>query len=109
MSEARERVRHAFLVEDWKPVVRNTLRGFCTVTLPSGLILSEVAVHIDGAKSWAMPASKPMISREGTVMRDQAGKVRYAPIISFTSKELRDRFSGQVIEALLAVYPEALA
>jgi hypothetical protein len=30
-------------------------------------------------------------------MRDDTGKVRYAPVISFASKEVRDRFSQGVI------------
>jgi hypothetical protein len=55
-----------------------------------------------------MPASKPMISRDGVVMKDAAGKVKYVPIVSFASKDLRDRFSTSVIEALLAAHPDAL-
>ena len=35
------------------------------------------------------------------------GKVRYAPIIEFTSKEIRDRWSAAVIEAMRAAHPEA--
>jgi hypothetical protein len=111
MSETREltaAVRHAFIVDEWKPMHRATLRGFCKVTMPSGMILADVSVHLDSGKSWAMPASKPMIGRDGNVLRDQAGKVRYSPIVSFASKELRDRFSVAVIDALLATYPDAL-
>ncbi len=111
MSETRDRVaavRHAFTLDDWKPMRRHSLCGFATVTLPSGMILSDVSVHTDSGKSWAMPASKPMIGRDGNVLRDQAGKVRYSPIVSFASKELRDRFSAAVIEALLATHPDAL-
>ena len=95
MSETREltaAVRHAFIVDEWKPMHRATLRGFCKVTMPSGMILADVAVHLDS----------------GNVLRDQAGKVRYSPIVSFASKELRDRFSVAVIDALLATYPDAL-
>ena len=35
------------IVEDWKPVGKNTLLGFCRVRLPSGMILHDVAVHIE--------------------------------------------------------------
>ena len=103
-SETRERaaVRQAFIVEDLRPLLRNTLRGFLTVIMPSGMVLSEVAIHASGDSVWASPASKPMVSREGAVLRDQAGNVRYAPIVSFTSKARRDAFSRQVIEALIA-------
>jgi len=49
-----------------------------------------------------------MIDRNGAVMTDQTGKVRYSPIIEFTSKDVRDRFSNAVVEALRLAHPEAL-
>jgi hypothetical protein len=109
-GDTRERaaaIRNAFIVEDWKPYSRNSLKGFCRVVLSSGLVLAEVAIHASGDCAWA-PASKPMLSPEGAVLRDEAGKIRYAPIVAFTSKARRDVFSRLVIEALLASYPEAL-
>jgi hypothetical protein len=49
-----------------------------------------------------------MLGRDGTVMRDAAGKIQYAPVVSFVSRELRDRISAQVVDALRQAYPEAL-
>jgi hypothetical protein len=48
-----------------------------------------------------------MIDRDGSVLRDERNKVRYTPIIEFTSKNVRDRFSDQVIAALRQGHPEA--
>lgn len=101
-------VKNAVIVEEFTPLCRNTLRGFAKIVLPSGMILSDVAIHVSHGAAWASPASKPMVSRDGMVVKDASGKVRYVPIVSFASKELRDRFSGAVIEALRASYPEAL-
>jgi hypothetical protein len=42
-------------------------------------------------------------------MRDEKQKIRYQPIIEFTSKNIRDRFSDQVIAALKLSHPEAFA
>ena len=98
----------SFIVEDCKPLARNSLRGFARVRLPSGMILRDVAIHAKNASAWAAPASKPMIDRNGMVMKDQGGKIKYAPIIEFTSKVLRDKFSKAVIDALRAAHPEAL-
>jgi hypothetical protein len=99
----------ALTISDWKPRVSGTLRGFCTAQLPSGMFLHETAIHTRNGIWWASPASKPMVGKDGTVLRDEAGKIRYSPIVSFASRERRDRFSQGVIEALRQVQPEVFA
>ncbi len=98
----------AITIEEFTPITRNTLRGFCKVSLPSGMILSDVSVHVSGETAWASPASKPVLDRNGVATRDTAGKIRYVPVVSFARRDLRDRFSNAVIEALRASHPEAL-
>jgi hypothetical protein len=100
---------NTFVIEDFVPVLRNTLRGFARVRTPSGMVLHDVAIHQKNGSSWASPASKPIIGREGTVIRDADGKAQYAPVVGFTTREVRDRWSAAVIDALLARYPEALS
>jgi hypothetical protein len=58
--------------------------------------------------AWASPPSKPMIGRDGAALTDAKGKARYSPIIEFTTREIRDRFSAAVIEALRVSHPEVL-
>jgi hypothetical protein len=94
------------LVSDWKARQAGTLRGFCTVHLPSGMVLHEVAIHTRSGSWWASPASKPMLSRDGTALRDEAGKVRYSPVVSFADKQTRDRLSQAVVDALRRAHPE---
>ena len=101
-------LKHAIAIEAFNEVRRHTLRGFAKIILPSGMIMIDVAIHVQGNSAWAAPPSKPMLDRNGDTMRD-GGKVRYAPVIAFRSKELRDRFSAQVIEALRRSRPEALS
>jgi hypothetical protein len=50
-----------------------------------------------------------VIGRDGAVVRDPVGKIQYAPVITFASRELRDRFNDQVIAALRNSHPDALA
>lgn len=95
-------------INDWKPLRRNSLRGFVTVTLPSGMILHEVLIHVTPDGPWAAPPSKPMIGRDGVAMKDAAGKARYSPIVSFADKPMRERWSSAIIAALLASHPDAL-
>lgn len=97
-----------FLISDWKPVRRGALRGFVTATLPSGMIVHEISVFETNGRAWASPPSKLMIDREGHAMLDDAGKRRYSPLIEFTEKATRDRFSDAIIAALRAAHPGAL-
>jgi hypothetical protein len=99
---------HAFVAEEFSAVRKGSLRGFAKVILPSGLVLSDVSIHVDAGKAWASPASKPMLDKNGQVLRDAAGKIRYVSIVGFTSKQVRDRFSDAVIAAVSLAFPEAL-
>jgi hypothetical protein len=97
------------VISDWKPRVSNSLRGFFTVTPPSGLVLHELSLHTKDGTWWLGFPAKPMVI-DGNVQRDEGGKVRYgAPLISFASRQARDRFNAQVIEALREAQPEVFA
>ena len=98
-----------FVIEDFKPLHKNTLLGFCRVRTPSGIIFHDVGIHRSGESWWASPASKPMISRDGSATKDAAGKIQDVPIVSFATKELRDRFSHAVVDALRQIHPELAA
>ena len=91
---------------DWRPLRKNNLLGFAKIELPSGMILADVTILIGERGPWASSPSKPMINADGHVLRDDRGKIRYAPIIEFTSKDVRNRFSNSVIEAMRLAHPE---
>lgn len=96
------------VIEDFKPLTRNTLRGFCTARFPSGLVLHEISLHVSNGKAWASPPSKPMVGSSGTALRDREGKIRYQPLVSFTSKAARDSWSEQIVNAVQDLHPDAL-
>jgi hypothetical protein len=85
------------------------LLGLTKVQFPSGLIVPEIAIHQAGSKLWAAPPSRLMLDRDGAVLRDDDGKVRYAPIVSFQTHGVRSSWSRQVIAALCETHPEAFA
>jgi DNA-binding cell septation regulator SpoVG len=99
----------AIKILEWRALPKNSLRGFVKIEMPSGMILSDVAVMVGERGSWASPPAKPMIGRDGAPLKDSAGKARYSPIVEFVSKDVRDRFSAAVIEALRAAHPDALS
>ncbi len=98
-----------FFVSDFVSVQRATLRGFVTVSQPSGMIIHDVSLHQKNNSTWAAPPSKPMINRDGVVLRDDNGKIRYASIVEFASKKLRDRWSDAVVDAVKAAFPTAFS
>ena len=98
-----------FVIRDWRPMRKGSLLGFAKVEMPSGMIISDVTILISERGPWASPPSKPMVGRDGLALKDDAGKVRYTPIIEFASKEIRDRFSTAVVDGLRVSHPEALS
>jgi hypothetical protein len=98
-----------FVIEEFTAVTRNTLLGFARVRLPSGLVVHDCAVHVHDGRAWVSPPAKAMLSRDGVQMKDAAGKLMWSPIISFASRELRDRFIDSVLAALRASHPAVLA
>lgn len=94
---------------DWRPLTKGALRGFAKIELPSGMLIADVTILSGNNGPWASPPSKPQVGRDGAVIKDAAGKARYTPIIEFASKDVRDRWSNAVIEALRAAHPGALA
>ena len=92
---------------EFRPLRKNSLLGFAKVELPSGLIISDVTILNGDRGPWASPPSKPMVGADGVALRGDNGKIRYTPIIEFTSREIRNRWSAAVIEAMRQSHPEA--
>jgi hypothetical protein len=88
-------------IEDFRSLVRNTLRGFARVRLPEGIILHDVSIHISDGKPWASPPGRPMVGRDGRQLKDATGKPQFSPTLTFTSRADRDAFSNAIIEAVL--------
>ena len=91
----------------FKPLTRNTLRGFATVRFASGLVLHEIGIHTSNGKAWAAPPARPMV-KEGRQLLDDAGKPRWQCLIEFADRATRDAWSSQVIAALNLQFPAAL-
>jgi hypothetical protein len=97
------------IIEEFRPLARNTLRGFARVRLPEGIIVHDIAVHVRDGEPWASPPGRPMVGRNGTPLKDAAGKARFSPTISFVSRADQDAFSRAIIAAMRAAHPAALA
>jgi DNA-binding cell septation regulator SpoVG len=70
------------VVEEFKAIGSNSLRGFARVRLPSGMVVHDVAIHMGADGPWAGTPSKASIGRDGVqIKRD--GKPVFAPVVSF--------------------------
>jgi hypothetical protein len=97
-------------IVEWKPLVKNSLRGFATVRLRNGLSIKDVTVHSSNGKRWASLPSKPLVDKDGNAQRDrESGKIRYVPILEWPSRDVADRFSEAVISAIEAAHPGQMA
>jgi hypothetical protein len=95
-------------VEKFTPLRSNTLRGFVSVAIPElHMRIYDLSAHEKNGKRWVGLPAKPQIDRSGTVRKGENGKPLYTPVLEFTDKETRDRFSARVIAALLEFAPSA--
>jgi len=91
----------ARLVE-WRPVENNpSLVGRATVRFAGGWTVSSIPIfrRADGSLSARVPSS-PIIGPDGTHLRGDDGKKKYAAIISFEGKEAKARWDSAVLAAL---------
>ncbi len=91
---------------EWKPMRKNTLRGFATVRYGS-LTIRDVTVHNSNGKTWAGMPSKPMIGSDNTAKTDERGKIKYVSMLEWSSGAAADRFSEEVVAAVETQYPDA--
>jgi hypothetical protein len=87
------------VASDWRSVERNTLRGFFSLKLPSGLVLRECSLHEQGEKRWVGLPGKPQLDEDGRQRIGADGKKLYTPIVEL-SRERREAFQ---VAALAAV------
>jgi hypothetical protein len=93
---------------EWRPIRKASLRGFCCVELPSGLIVRDVAVHNKGGRSWAALPGRPVLDHDGRHVSNNVGQKQYAAVLVWRDRELVDRFSARVVELICAAHPGVL-
>ena len=103
-------MKFAVTCTDFRPLHRNTLRGFATVKLPDlCLTIRDIAVHQhSGGSRWAQLPARPMLDNAGAARRNSDGKIEYAAMFEFEGREVRDAFSAAVVRAVLDFNPAAL-
>jgi len=80
------------LVGNWKAYEKNTLRGFLSLTLPSGIVLHNCALHEKNGARWIGLPSRQYPKDDGSI--------GYAPIVEFATSEVRSRFQRAALAAV---------
>jgi hypothetical protein len=84
----------------WRPHQAGTLRGFCDIELPSGLVLCDISVHESAGQRWANPAGIPALDADRRQRLGPNGKPDYRPSARFAHSGARERFRAAVLAAL---------
>lgn len=92
---------------EFRPYVKNTLRGFATVSLSNGLVIHDMPVHNSAGRHWAGMPSKPMLAPDGTAKRE-GGKIKYVRVLEWSDKDTGDRFSDALCELVSQQHPGSL-
>ena len=93
---------------EWRPLIKNSLRGFASVALPCGLKIRDIPVLLGRNGPWASLPNKSLLDNNGQQKRDANGKPAYVAILKWRDRELSDRFSAAVVELIRSQHPDAL-
>jgi hypothetical protein len=76
---------------DWKPYAKNTLQGFISVELASGLVLHSLMLHEKNGSRWIGFPAREWVHE---------GIKQYARFIEFRDRAAADWFRDEVLAAL---------
>jgi hypothetical protein len=83
---------------EWRPLDRNTLRGFAHIRVAWQLDINGLAVHQNG-KRWAQLPARQQLDNAGDLVKD-GERIRYATVLQFSDRHIADRFSDAVVHAV---------
>ncbi len=85
----------------WKPYEKNTLKGFADLWLRAArLNISGVAVHEKNGKRWVQLPARPQLDKDRNLVCGEDGKIQYAKVMDFDSREVSDRFNAAALKAI---------
>ena len=92
---------------EFKPLVRNTLRGFASVYIAEMRItFRDIPVHTKNGKCWAQLPAKAFV-KDGELVRNDQGKISYLTMFEWDSRAVADAFSDAVVRAVREHTPDA--
>jgi hypothetical protein len=82
---------NSFTVLEFRAFERNTLRGFLSLQLPSGMVIRECCLHKKDEARWISPPARKW---------EKNGETGWTNLVDFDSKESRQRFQAAALQAI---------
>lgn len=99
---------NGIVATNWRRLEKNSLRGFCDLSLARGLTIKDCALHQQNGRECIGLPGKPLIDEDGRHRIDPGtGRRLYVPVIEI-GKEERSGFQREALKAvhqLLLVSP----
>jgi len=95
-----------FTIDRFAFYKEGSMVGHAVVSTPAGIIFHDVSIHERSGMWFAVPSRRPVLGPDGRQARDPSGRQVWAPVMSFRTDDLRDKFSAAVIQALRRQHPE---
>jgi hypothetical protein len=90
-----------FTASNWRPMDRNTLKGFLDITLPSGVRINDCTVHQKNEKRWVGLPARPQTNKDGTPRLDpKTGKQAWSASVEIPDPARRARFQRAALDAV---------
>jgi hypothetical protein len=84
----------------WSPVNRGSLIGHVDVRYGDVLFRGCPVLRSSG-RTWVGLPAKPMLDRNGHVVRSDDGKTRFQPMAEWPNRDVADQFSQAVLGSLI--------
>jgi hypothetical protein len=84
-------------VTEFKPMQKNTLQGFFSLELTSGIVIKDMTLHRKGDKQWVSFPARPY--------QDKEGNQKWAKIIEIPDQERWWHFNSKALEAVAKYQP----
>jgi hypothetical protein len=88
-------------IKNFKPLEKNTLRGFFDVELPSGMVLCGCTLHESHGKFWVGLPARPYAKPDGSQS--------WVKIVDFRDKATSYRFQQMIVPLAVEAWQKAEA
>lgn len=82
----------------WKALERGSMKGFLSLSLPSGMVIHEIMLFEKEGKRWIGLPSRPFEKKDGTKA--------YNAIVEFPDRDRRDKFIQMALAAMDRYFAE---
>jgi hypothetical protein len=88
-----------FQVTNWRPFQKNTLQGFFSLTLPSGMTINDCTFHVKKFPDSTLNEAK-WIGLPGKPYTKPDKSTSWTPVVEISDRDIRDHFQATAVAAV---------